>query len=222
MFKRISTSEYTITTVAILFVYLALKESNLPLVSFLSNSNFSWIFLVNDTSGLIFNVSCGAIATYIFWFIDIFIPRHQEINISRKYLPQWSNYLNQHSKQLDHILGKLGETKDGQMTRITLGNTSGIHESLDVGMKFPNIPSAEVLGSLNAINTVITDIRKYEHSLNQRELQIIHELHMELIMYLSFISSKDEIGSNKDFNDIKLIRSKVKQTLELELFKSAG
>ena len=222
LLKRISASEYAITIVAIIFVYLALKESNLPLVSFLANSNLSWLFLVNDTSGLIFNVSCGAIATYIFWFIDIFIPRHQEINISRKYLPLWRNYLNQHSKQLDRILEKLGEKKDGQMTRTTLGNTSGIHESLDIDMKFPKIPSSEALGSLNAINTVVTDIRKYEHSLNKSELQLIHELHMELIMYLSFISSKDEIESNKDFNDIKLIRLKVKNTLKLELFKSVN
>ncbi|QTL34319.1 hypothetical protein [Pseudoalteromonas viridis] len=222
MFKRISKSECIITFVAMFFIYLAIKESNLPLANLLTNSSVSWLFLESDTSGLLFNVSCGAIATYIFWFIDIFIPRHQQINVSRKYLPQWSNYLKQHCQRLDSILEKLGETKNGEMTRITLGSTQGINDSLDVGIEFPKIPVSEALGSLNAINTVITDIRKYEHSLNKIELRTVHELHMELIMYLSFVSLKDEIGTNKDFNDIKLIRNKVKETLKLDIFKSVA
>ncbi|MBM4928257.1 hypothetical protein HYO35_22155 [Vibrio parahaemolyticus] len=211
-----------ITAVALIFVWLAVKESSLPMIESFSNSKLYWLFQAKETSGLVFNISCGAIAAYIFWFIDIFIPRHQEFSIARKYIPQWKRYLSQHKQQLDYVLQMLGETKDGQMTRCVSGNISGIYDSLDIGVQFPKVPSAKVVYSLNAINTVVTDIRKYEHALNRTELKLIHELHMELTMYLSFISTKSEIGSNKDFSDIKLIRSKLNSFLNTKLFKSVS
>ncbi|MCG9965664.1 hypothetical protein [Shewanella cutis] len=219
LFKQTSISERFIFFIAFCFIFLAIKESKIPLPVILLNSDCIKNWLTPwDYSGLLFNVSCGAIATFIFWLFDIFIPRHQGISISRKYLPQWKNYLTQYSQKLDEILKAMGEGEG----RVTLGDTSGIHESPNIGVTFNKVPSSGVIHSLDAINAIVTDIRKYEHSLNKDELKLIHELHMELIMYLSFISRESEVDSNKNFNDIKLIRSKVNSFLDTMLFKSEG
>jgi len=218
LLKKFNYTERAIILVAVFFIFFAFKESSLPLIELFSGENVRNVFLVSDTSGLLFNVSCGAIATFIFWVVDILIPRHQEINRSRKYLPQWKVYLEAHIKELDSILTELGKEPNG-LTRITLGSTNGITDSLDLGVtNFPKISPFKLVASLNAINTVINDIRKYEHSLNDEELKQVHELHMELIKYISFISTKTEIGSNKDFNDIGLIYKKTKLLLQTNVF----
>ncbi|AQP98863.1 hypothetical protein B0W48_13655 [Pseudoalteromonas aliena] len=222
MLSRINRYEYGIMLVALVFIYLAIKESSIPLNDSLTDSALASLFLISDQSGLIFNVSCGAIATFIFWLIDIFIPRHQEIKRARYYLPKWKLYLSQHATQLDSMLKKMGEGEEGGKTRIVMGNTSGIGDSHDFGMQFTSLPSSKALFSLNAINTVISDIRNYEHALNEDELELIHELHMRLIMYISFLAQKNEIGSNKDFSDLKLIRSNLKGLLKINLFQSVG
>ena len=100
LLNKLSVSERFVFCAAIFFVYLAVKESEISLIDDLKNTWISKLLLSSSYSSLIFNVSCGAIATFIFWFIDIFIPRHQSINRCRKYVPKWKEYLEAHSFEL--------------------------------------------------------------------------------------------------------------------------
>ena len=219
--KKINNSEFVIFFAAVFFVLLAVKESKIPFSIISLNSEFitNW-FTPLDDSGLLFNVSCGAVATFIFWFIDIFVPRHQDIRRLRKYLPMWRGYLKQHNDNLSMILGRLGEGKSGAPNRIVVGDvsTSSIHNSLDFGIGFNYVSKADVFYSINAINTIICNIRQYEHALDKSELLIVYELQIELLMYECFIGDKQELGSNKDFKNIKLIREKVSKLLKTGLF----
>ena len=219
LLNKLSVSERFVFCAAIFFVYLAVKESEISLIDDLKNTWISKLLLSSSYSSLIFNVSCGAIATFIFWFIDIFIPRHQSINRCRKYVPKWKEYLEAHSFELSNILNKLGERSDGK-TRITLGAPlKGINDSIDIGVKFPNFPAESLKVHIQAINTVVTDVRNYESSLEKLEINTVHELHIELIKYMSFLSSKVEVGSSKDYESIKIIRNKVNELLSTNIFK---
>ncbi|KGK09583.1 hypothetical protein [Vibrio navarrensis] len=216
---KLDYSDLGIILVAVLSVGLAIKESSIPFWNIVSeNSLIVCLFKQSDASGLIFNVSCGAIATFIFWVIDIFIPKQRKFSHLRKYFPQWRQYLSDHYKELNSILHAMGERRNGEPTRITIGSTAGIHDSIDFGVQFDKVDKSRVQYSIEAIAMIVKDIRNYEQALTKEELSLIHEVNVELVKYQAFISNRESLGSNKDFNHLKLIRSKINSILNSDMF----